>query len=508
MAEVSDIVRFEVSLARGAAVQADFGRSMLLLDDDALSISLDGVLDGGGRNKVRTYSSLSALGADFRSFEGVYTLAQRYFSQDPYPKPLLVGRRNVALVQTSIRGGAPGPAAGWQAADATFTLDGNAVTADLSAAADLAAVATALLAPYQTAIGDATATITVAGGRLILSASDDADPFGGMVATAGATGTDVAGALGLDVGSGATHNPGGPAETVSEALGNINAQDNNWYFLLMDRSLTAGTSAAAVAADTAIAAAAAWTAATRGKIMFVESNEAGSLLATDLTSRVRAISLMGSQRNVLTFSRSLDYKAASAAARQSAVNLNRRDSYSTMKFKRLPGCIADTLSDDERTELDRKRVNYYTTYGIQPMYGEGVTADADVFIDQRHFMDWFTNEAQNRVFAYLVGDNAVPQRAAGSNAIRDVVAGVCRTARRSGAILPGTVPPEVRQRIAEATGNPGFDGELTDGYIVHVESFDDQSDADRSRRQLPAMTVWFPGGGAIHSAAAEGILIP
>ena len=84
-----------------------------------------------------------------------------WFSADPPPKSLYIGRWATTDVATTLRGGSPAVIGDLSIANATFTVAENNVTANLSAATTYAAVATTLQALIRTAGGGEVTGVTI-----------------------------------------------------------------------------------------------------------------------------------------------------------------------------------------------------------------------------------------------------------------------------------------------------------------------------------------------------------
>ena len=111
------------------------------------------------------------------------------FQPTHHPKSLYIGRWATTDVATTLRGGSPAPIGDLSIANATFTVAGNSVTANLSAATTYAVVATTLQALIRTAGGGEVTGVTIGtpGSGYVQSTTTVAFTGGG--ATLQATGT-------------------------------------------------------------------------------------------------------------------------------------------------------------------------------------------------------------------------------------------------------------------------------------------------------------------------------
>ena len=196
------------------------------------------------------------------------------------------------------------------------------------------------------------------------------------------------------------------------------------------------------------------------------------------------------------------------AARLSGVNFDGANTLITAKFKSLPGTVPDALDRAGQTELDQKRVNYYTRFGADAIFAEGWTLKPGTWIDVRYWLDWIVDEIKRRVFNLLYTQpTRLPQTDAGIASLRAEVERVCEAGVRNGGIAPGAVSEPMANDIRLATGNREFTGRLARGFLVHVDPLSSLTEADRAARNAPGMKVWLKGSGAIHFADIELVFV-
>ena len=137
---VSTFVDIRTSIEGGGAVRLPFGRGLLVTTDDALS--------AGGSGKARLFNNINQVAAVFSTGPAL-TAATTWFSADPQPQGLWIGRWATVDVATSLTGATLTVAANTAPLDASngsFTVNGQDVTANLAAATTYGAVATAIQA--------------------------------------------------------------------------------------------------------------------------------------------------------------------------------------------------------------------------------------------------------------------------------------------------------------------------------------------------------------------------
>ena len=132
---ISTYVDISTSIAAGGVLRTQFGTGLLVTTDDALP--------AGGTNKSQVFRDIEGVNGVFDAGDAV-DAATVWFSADPPPKSLYIGRWATTDVSTTLRGGDPGSIADIAQSNATFSVDGNNVTVNLSAASTYAAIAAAV----------------------------------------------------------------------------------------------------------------------------------------------------------------------------------------------------------------------------------------------------------------------------------------------------------------------------------------------------------------------------
>lgn len=481
--EISDVIRVSAEVRAGGVARKEFGRTLLL--------TVDATLSAGGAGKVQAFARMADVAEVFGSTTEPYQAAQIYFQQVPRPKNLLIGRWANVATPTTLTGGAHAALADLQAiTDGSFTLGGQEYAGlDLSGVTDLAGVATAL----QTALRagpdvrvDAV-VVSYANSRFNLSIPDGSDVGGGFGAAA--SGTALGTPLGLSDAL-ATYRGGSEMEAVQEALTAIEALDDSFYFISIDKQFN-GTDTAVDVAE--------WAAARR-YMAFLGSSEGQALMPNDATSQLAEIAGLESPRAIGNWSTAQDYLGLSMAGRLSSVDFALPNSLITAKFKAAPGITPSVITESQKAELDRKRCNYYVRFSGNAIYTEGVTPKPGVWIDVQYFLDWMVNAVEVDVWNLLVSSPSVPQTPTGMQAIREKIVNVLEQGVTNGGIAPGTVSPDFILDIRQSTGNLEFDGVLTNGYLVYHTPLAAQSQTDRDARKSPPFKIWLKGSGAIHNA--------
>ena len=494
MPEISDIVRITSSVIPRGELRKTFGVTLFVTTDDS-------VLDATGAGRMRTYTTLTAVAGDFATESEPYLAAQRYFSQEPFPKALTIARWAKADEPSEIRGGgtlANSPPnsgnADVRVNNGSLRILGTNITGiNTTNDNSWSMLATELTSAINGAVAGTDITVQYNSGERRLEIQDAAyRDLSGLVTTitSGTVGTDLSGLLNLDSGSGATAILGSARTSIGAALTAIEDLDSGFYFVTLEKGENDAASSEALDE---------WVAGTGSYHAVLESNSADVLVTGETASQAYAISQNQSSRTNLSWSGADEYLALSVAARLSAVNLNGANSLITLNLKQMPGVDPDiNLSASQIAELTRKNINYYTQYGTSNAYRDGRNLRPGIWTDVQYFLDWFTNAVQTAAFNALYSSNRIPQTPAGIAVIRDSIIGVCRNAVRNGGIARGTVSAPTRADIIAATNNEDFDGVLANGYLVYIAPISSQTQTERASRASPAARVWLKGSGAIH----------
>ena len=484
--DISEIVDVSTEVFAGGSAAGEFGKGLLLTEDSTL--------DGGGANKIQEFRDKSAVDAKFPAGSEPRAAASAWFGQEPYPKPLMIGRWNkAALVATKLVGGTPASTGDLKAVTSgSFVLGETTFTVNLSSGNNYAAQATLIQTQIRAATGIfAGATVAYANGRftLTLAGADKLLGNGGLAAN-GSTGT-LADQLGWSDSGGGIYHEGGPREQNAEdALANIRGINDGWYFLFLE---------AKYAGDAENVDVQNW-AQSNGKMFFSTSNESASLNTGETASELAQVCATEASRGVAIYTEEENYIAASAAARLSSVDFDQVDSAITLNLQSMPGMTTSEISATQKTELDRKRANYYVRFGNLSRFATGATPKPGIWADVRYFLDWLNNRVQNEIFNLLASGTRIPATTGGTAELVDAIYAVLELGVRSGHLAPGKVSETLAGAIRSATGNTRFDGNLTNGYLVYATPIADMSKADREARKAPPIKIWCKGSSAFHSA--------
>lgn len=321
---VSDVVNVTINMSPIAAAVRNFGALLVLGSSSVIDTN----------ERIRSYTTLAAVGSDFGTTAPEYLAAVNFFSQSPQPSLLYIGR----WAQTATAGVLHGARLSTsQQAIANFqaitnggfniTIDGtvkNVTGLNFSGAANLNAVA----AIIATALTTANVIWGANNQRFdIVSKTTGATSTVGYASTG--TGTDVSTLLGLTAASGASVPVAGiVAETLLSAVTQMANISNDWY----------GLAIAAIGVQDAdqIAVAATIEASSPSRIFGITTQASATLDPTSTTDLAYVLSAAKYRRTFIQYSSSSPYAVTSMYGRAFTVDFTGNKTTITLKFKQEP----------------------------------------------------------------------------------------------------------------------------------------------------------------------------
>lgn len=493
---VNQLVDISAVITAQGLLRRIFGIGLFMTIDD----SVLGVTD----------SDRLMIAAGMEDIEGVYAedsepykAANIWFQQSPRPKNLIIGRWIKTASKAFLFGTPPAELATIKAiADGSFKMNAEDILLmDFSAVTSFADVAAIIQAKLQAATDPNLVASTVGydsvNGRFIIDNNVTGSTSSLTLATAAASGTDVSELLGFDDG---TIWNGADAESIGDALNTINEVNATWYHLMIDATLDADE-------DATIEAIRAWIAS---KINFFWSEKAdtGILTSGESTSIFASMFAFQTDRISGDYTESdKRYLAVSSAARMSSWNPAAAFSLINPAYKDRPGILPASLNTTQIAELERKKVNYFTSISTatgddqDTSYFFGNTFKTGVFQDIRIFVDWFRDAIQVAIYNFLRQSVRVPQTTPGHVSLEESINAVCRQAIFNGGLAPGQLSDAMTADVQNVTGISNFDGFLTNGFLVWFAPLSLQDQTDRAQRKASPFKVWSKGSGAINTAS-------
>lgn len=439
--------------------------------------------------RIRFYSDMDGVAADFSASDEEYKAATVFFSQSPGPRELAISRR----FPTAVGGQLYGSTTILQTI-ATFNavvnggfdilIDGvlRQVTAlTFAASANLNAVAAAVQVKLNALLAGTTCVWN--GQRFVITSGTTGATSTVVFATAptgAGSPVDVSGMMGLRAVDLGFYAAGLEAETVTQSLDAVQAADQSWYGFTLTNEAT----------DAQIRECAAWAEA-RVKI-FGYTSKNSDIQDGAVTSDIATFFKTNLYRRTIgIFDADDSYSVVSALARGFVVDFNEQNSTLTLKFKQLPATTPTNISESQRLALTKKNINYYSYFGDSAMLAEGVMASG-TFFDEVHGLDWLQNAIETNVFGFLyTRTTKVPQTDKGVASIVQQVEKALQQGVNNALLAPGTW--NGGDLGVYKTGD--F---LPKGFYVYASSVRTQNQSDREARKAPPIQVIAKGAGAIH----------
>lgn len=479
---VNTVVNVAISTTPQFPSRAGFGVLNILGTTDVIPAA----------ERIRFYSSIAGVEADFSDGDPELAMATSYFSQEPKPTQLAISRQFLTDQAGQALGGGNAEAliATWNLiSDGTFniTIDGAAaedITAlDFSTDTTLPLVAATIQTGLQAIAtgGFTAATCEYNNGRFIITSGTTGATSTVSAASAVGTGTDITSLIDMAAGV-ATLQTGFVAEADPvDAIAPIVDKSNAWYGFALDNGHTPAQ-VQAVAADIEA----------RVKV-FCHSSQDATILDAATTTDIASLLSTSDYRRTFSFYHPdpTMYPHVSAFARAFTVDFGGTDTTITLKFKQLPGVSSTDLTTTQKLATEGKDCNVYTTVGTVAILAEGVMANG-IFFDEVHGVDWLTDAIENNVFGYMfTRPTKVPLTDKGGASLEQQVIRALDEGVQNGLLAPGT----------DIAGN--F---LANGYSTSVQKVADMNQADVDNRVAPTITFKALLAGAVHTVEINGTL--
>lgn len=451
-----------------------------------------------GADRIRYYTTIEGVEADFATNTEAYAMAQAFFAQSPRAQTMAIAKAfetaQAGFMQTSDLGAL----AAFQAVtdgSLTISIDGDEqdiAGLDFSGATDLDDIASTLQTALQAVAtgGFTAATVVQSSGRLLITSgtTGDSSAVSVLSAVSPATGTDISGAGFLNGLLGAatvvagydpaTEGFDGELALIAEAA---RCSGRFVYAWALERSYR----------DTADQFEASTFLQSRTAIGAFVSNSAGALDAAVTTDIGSLINAAGHIRSFAFYSdQPTQYPDVALLSYVLHVNYAQENSTITAKFKNLVGITPAGISESQLTILQNKRYNVFTRVGNSSRtVREGVNANEAWFIDDLVNLDNFSEEVQTEVYNVFLRNRKVPYTEAGVALIRRAIRSVCLRY-----VLNGTIAD---RRVLDEEREAGF--RIDPAFVITNTPLENISTADRANRVGPPFTVNLNLANAIHS---------
>jgi hypothetical protein len=461
-----------------------------------LIIGSSAVIDAGER--ARRYANISEVAHDFGTAADEYHAADTWFSQNPRPDNVYIGRWIKTASAGRLIGGTLTPTEQTLATWTAITTGSFKITVGAGPAKDISALSfaaapnlNAVASAINTALTTATAGVTCAwdGQRFSFTATAT-----GAVSTVSylsptGTGVDISGMLKGTAATGARSVPGAAPETAVSALATIDGLFSTQFYGVVVPS--------GVAADQ-LACAAYCEAANPPHYFGVTTAEAGALDPQSTTDLASQLSNFGYNKTAVQYSTASPYAICSYLSRILTTEWRGTNTMITLMYKREPGVSPEFLSSGNADVLQAKDCNVYTGIANGAQVIQYGTSASGEYTDTIIGADSLALDIQNALFNTMYTTNTkIPQTDAGMGLLLNAVTAVCSRYVQNGYLGPGVWN-------APGFGNVTQGDLLPLGFYVYAPSIALQSAEDRAARRAPLLQVAARCASAIHEV---GVLV-
>lgn len=478
---VTNVVDVEIIVKDASTQSGDFGLACFMGTSNVIPLN----------ERVRAYTDSTSILSDFGAASQEFIAGNTWFSQQPSPPQLLIGRwvnaDQSGQVQTDTV--TQGIGAIELITDGSFniSIDGDAqdiLSNDFTGVTDLDDIAAVLQTNIQ-AIGTGgftAATVqSVNGGFLITSGTTGATSLVTLpIPVVPPTGTDLTVITALNLGSG-TEFTGADQETAVEAIQAVQAVNDSWYGMLFTnviRAVVAEVINVATYLESIV------------KVFGTTSNDPNTITTatTDLASQLQ---ILGFNRTQVVYHDDAQYyPEVSIMSESFTVNWLGTNTTLVQAFKSLPGIPFVDMTQTEYNNLLGKNANAYVKIGGVDQFQTGTLASGR-FFDIQHGVDWLQDYITVNVLAVLVNTPKVPYTDAGA------------------ALLETAVRDSLAQSVTNgfASSLLGTDGKEIPAYTVTVPLVSTVPEAQKIARIAPTITFTLQASGAIQKAVVNGTVI-
>ncbi|MBF2754032.1 MAG: DUF3383 family protein [Gammaproteobacteria bacterium AqS3] len=495
--DIEQVVSIRTSV-EASLPRAEFGTGLM--------ITQNAFLDGGGDGKVHRCIDSGDASAFFGNDADVSSNAAVWFAADPRPKALYVGRWARTAIGTTIESG-PVTKAASAFSSGSIKFDnlnsGNPITLDFTSNSTYTAMATTM----QTALDGVKSGTTVryTNNRFVIDFPDTFTTDPGLSSVTGVGVVDFASAANLNLKTSTTSEGGrlrlgSAAESLAECVercASISGDGAPVALMLADDVLTTDDGQSpAKSAITHVR-----DVAQTGDYLFVALDTKNTAkAATDTASEMQLAKDASATKTAIVYADDIAKRADIAVlAKLSGMDFNQPESIETLVPKGLPSVNTSAITETELTNILGKNGSVLTRVDGEPTFLGGKTAGG-TWIDSQWWITWLKTEMERSIF------NALRQSKRLNNAaLADVVASVMSKAILSGGVqLGGKVSEGIKNDIRRATGNRDFNGTLSAGYVLWMDSPANQTTVDRAAR-VSRFKIWVAPSEAIQSV--EGTII-
>ena len=466
-------------------------------------VTTEGDFFSPGPSRIRYYSSLAAVQADFAASSQSVRAATDFFAQAPRAKVFAIAKvftsaQNGYLIGSTI---ADKTLAQWKeitAGSFKISIDGTEETVDeisFASITSISGIATAL----QTAIraagsGDgftaATVTMQQEGSSYRIKIISGTTGASSKVSRTSAafSGTYIGDVLGLESGDSMTFDGYVPGDLGSELQLIKEASIASGKFVYgwtLDKSYRDTTDNASALA------AAAWAESQDAAILGIVTNSPTAYDASSSADVGSALKAAGYRRTFAVYhDNAYYYPEVAILAYALHVDYAGINTTITTKFKDLFGIPTVPMTVTMLEVLNEKRINTFTMVGNSSRtFREGVESNESWFMDDLINLDNFREYLQVAVYNVFLQNKKIPYNQNGVNVLRNAMTTVCEQFVKNGTFSDR---PSTEQEKADT----GVDTQPA--YTVQFTDIFEMSASDRARRIGPPATIIANLAGAIH----------
>lgn len=444
--------------------------------------------------RMRQYADINEVAQQFPATSPEYLAADAWFSQNPRPSNLMLGRWVKTAAPAQLVGGALALAeqniALWQAITAgsfqiTTAAQAFQITGlSFAGAANLNAVASTI----NTALAAAGASCAWNGAQFVFTtvATGAAASIGYLAPATPPIGTDISARL---KGTQATADhlaQGAAPETALSAVQAIDAlYSSQFYGLVVPEGSDSDQEQIAAYVE----------ACDPPHYFGVTTQDTTSLDPAHTTDLAATLAGLGYNKTAVQYSTSSPYAVCSYLARILTTQWTGENTAITLMYKQEPGIEIEPLSSQNADALEGKSCNVYTGVANGAQIIEYGTSSSGEFTDTIIGADALALDVQAALFNSLyTTPTKVPQTDPGMSILVTAASAVCARYVGNDYLAPGV------------WNAPGFgtikQGDtLPLGFYVYAPSIALQDEADRAARQAPLITIACKCAGAIHQAS-------
>lgn len=491
---VQDLIAVSINLTPLGA-QAPNLASMLIIGDSNVINT---------RQRVRTYTSLAGVAADFGTTAPEYLASALFFGQNPSPTLLSIGRWAKTATSGILLGGPLSAAqqliTAWTAVtNGSFRIQVDAgvatnITAiNFSAATNLNGVATIISTALTTASIGAVCTWNGTQFQFTSNTTGTGSKVIPLVTSTASVGTDISNGVYLMC-TAATDTYEVDGIAAESAISCVTLIDTTIPFYFFGLNFAAGTNNTDIA-DSDHLAIAAYVEGLAGKHLYgYTSAEAAAITNTDTTSIFYQLWQLNYNWTFGQYSVNNPYVSCSLFGLGVTVNYNGSNTTINFMWQTEPGVIPESLTESASLALQAHNANFYATYNNAISITQNGVCASGQFIDTVWNCAWLKGAVQTNMFNILFQNNKVAQTDAGMQQLAAGAAAACQQGVNNAMLAPGTW-------TAGGFGQLLTGQFLSKGFYIYVPPISSQAQSARAARQAVPFTIAAKLAGAVNTSA-------